>query len=104
MEKVNVARFDELLKGDKPVVCDFYTTWCGPRKMLAPIMEEASERYSDKAVFVKTDIDLNIELAVRYNVTSIPLIAVFKGGELVDRSLGYMAKQEVEEFLNKNLG
>lgn len=104
MEKVDVARFDELLDGDKPVVCDFYATWCGPCKMLAPVMEEASEKYSDKAVFVKTDIDLNIELAVRYNVTSIPLVAVFKGGEIADKFLGYMSKSEVEEFLNKSIG
>ncbi len=104
MEKVNIERFDELLKGDKPVVCDFYTTWCGPCKLLTPIMEEAAEKYSDKAVFVKVDIDLNIDLAVRYNVTSIPLIGVFKDGKICDKSLGYMAKPDVEAFLKKNLG
>lgn len=103
MENVDVTRFDELLKGDKPVVCDFYATWCGPCKMLAPVMEGAAEKYSDKAVFVKVDIDDNFELAARYGITSIPLVGVFKGGELTDSSLGYASKSEMDEFLNKNI-
>ena len=103
MENVDVARFDELLKGDKPVVCDFYATWCGPCKMLAPVMEGAAEKYSEKAVFVKVDIDNCFELAARYGITSIPLVGVFKNGELADSSLGYTSKSEMDEFLNKNL-
>ena len=103
MENVDVARFDELIKGEKPVVCDFYATWCGPCKMLAPVMDSMAEKYSDKAVFVKVDIDNNFELAARYGVTSIPLVGVFKGGELADSSLGYSSKSEMDEFLAKNL-
>lgn len=103
MESVDVARFDELLKGDKPVVCDFYATWCGPCKMLAPVMESAAEKYSDKAVFVKVDVDNNFELAARYNITSIPVVAVFKNGELVDRNLGYSTKEDIEEFITENI-
>ena len=103
MENVDVARFDELLKGDKPVVCDFYATWCGPCKMLAPVMDSAAEKYSDKAVFVKVDIDNCFELAARYGITSIPLVGVFKNGELADSSLGYTSKSEMDEFLNENL-
>ncbi len=103
MERVDEKKFDELIKGDKPVVCDFYTTWCGPCKLLTPIVEEMSERYADKAVFVKVDIDLNIALAVRYNITSIPVVAVFKDGELADSTLGYSTKEDIEEFLAKNL-
>ncbi|MDE6666963.1 MAG: thioredoxin [Clostridia bacterium] len=103
MENVDVARFDELLKGEKPVVCDFYATWCGPCKMLAPVMEGAAEKYSDKAVFIKVDIDNNFELAARYGVTSIPLVGVFKNGELADSNLGYASKSEMDEFLANNL-
>ena len=103
MENIDVARFDELLKGEKPVVCDFYATWCGPCKMLAPVMEGASEKYSDKAVFVKVDIDNNFELAARYGIASIPLVGVFKNGELADSNLGYADKTEMDEFLAKNL-
>ncbi|MCH5148019.1 MAG: thioredoxin [Clostridiales bacterium] len=103
VEQIDIQKFDELLKGDKPVVCDFFATWCGPCKMLAPVMEEVSESYADKAIFVKVDIDKNMELAARYGIMSIPLVGVFKGGELVEKSLGYMTKDEAEEFLAANL-
>lgn len=103
MKKVDVNEFDELLKGDKPVVCDFFATWCGPCRMLAPVMDEMSEKFSDKAEFVKVDVDENAALAARYGIMSIPLVAVFKGGEEAAKSLGYMSKSEAEEFLNKNL-
>ncbi len=103
MEQVNLEKFDELIKGEKPVVCDFYATWCGPCKMLAPVMEEASDKYGDKALFVKVDVDENVELAARYAVMSIPLVCVFKGGEVAAKSLGYMSKTEAENFFDENL-
>ena len=103
MEQINTEKFDELLKGDKPVVCDFFATWCGPCKMLAPVMEEVSKEYEEKAVFVKVDVDDNFELSRRYGIMSIPLVAVFKNGELVSKSLGYSSKSEMKEFLENNL-
>ena len=103
VEQIDIQKFDELLKGDKPVVCDFFATWCGPCKMLAPVMDEVSETYADKAIFVKVDIDKNMELAARYGIMSIPLVAVFKGGVMSEKSLGYMTKSEAEEFLAANL-
>ena len=103
MESVNTERFDGLLKGDKPVVCDFFATWCGPCKMLAPVMEEVSAKYADKAVFVKVDVDENMQLAARYGIMSIPLVAVFKNGEQTAKTLGYMSKTEADAFLSKNL-
>lgn len=102
MESINKERFDELIKGDKPVVCDFFANWCTPCKMLAPVLEEASTKYGD-AVFVKVDVDENAELAARYGIMSIPLVAVFKNGEQTAKSLGYMSKSEAEKFLNENL-
>lgn len=103
VNKIDAKQFDELLKGDKPVVCDFYATWCGPCKMLAPVMDKVSEKFSDKAEFVKVDIDENMELAARYGIMSIPLVAVFKGGEQSAKSLGYMSASEAEKFLSDNL-
>ena len=103
VEQINAKQFDELLKGGKPVVCDFFATWCGPCKMLAPVIDAMSEKYGDKAVFVKVDIDENIELAARYGIMSIPLVGVFKGGELVEKSLGYTSQSQTEDFLNKVL-
>ena len=103
MEQINTEKFDELLKGDKPVVCDFFATWCGPCKMLAPVMDEVSKEFEDKAVFVKVDIDENMELSARYGIMSIPLVAIFKNGELSAKSLGYTSKSETKEFLENNL-
>lgn len=103
MEKINTEKFDELIKGEKPIVCDFFADWCTPCKMLAPVLEKASGKYADKAVFVKVNIDENFELAARYGIMSIPLVTVFKNGEEADKSLGYMSATETEEFLSKNL-
>lgn len=103
VQQIDTNQFDELLKGDKPVVCDFYATWCGPCKMLAPVMEGVSEKFEDKAVFVKVDIDENGELAARYGIMSIPLVAVFENGTEKAKTLGYMTKSEAEEFLTANL-
>ncbi len=103
MEQINTEKFDELLKGDKPVVCDFFATWCGPCRMLAPVMDKVSADFADKAVFVKVDIDQNAELAVRYGIMSIPLVAVFKNGEKTADLLGYTDANGMTEFLNKNL-
>ena len=99
VKKINIDEFDELLKGEKPVVCDFFATWCGPCKMLAPVMDELAEEYGDRAEFVKVDVDENMPLSARYGIMSIPLVAVFKGGELAKKSLGYMSKSEAREFL-----
>lgn len=103
MTELNTEKFDELIKGEKPVVCDFFATWCGPCKMLAPVMEKMEEEYGEKAEFVKVDIDENMPLSARYGIMSIPLVAVFKNGEMTAKSLGYMSKSEMSEFLAKNL-
>ena len=103
IEKVDAAKFDELIKGDKPVVCDFYADWCGPCKMLAPVLDSLSEVYGDKAEFVKVNIDENMELSMRYGIMSIPYVGVFKKGEMCDKSIGYMPKGEAEEFIKGNL-
>lgn len=103
VKKINLEEFDELLKGDRAVVCDFFATWCGPCRMLAPVMEELSEEFADKAVFVKVDVDECKDLAKRYEIRSIPLVGVFVGGELKDKSLGYLPTSEAREFFNKVL-
>lgn len=102
-EKVNSAKFDELIKGDKPVVCDFFATWCGPCKMLAPVLEQVAGEYADKAAFVKVDVDECGDLAARYGIMSIPFVAVFKNGEMTAKTLGFMPKGQFEEFLNRSI-
>lgn len=103
VEKIDAKRFDEVVGGDKPVVCDFYADWCGPCKMLAPVMDSASEEYEGKAEFVKVNIDENFELAARYGIMSIPYVGIFKGGEMCDKSIGFMPEEEAKEFIGKNL-
>lgn len=98
IEKINAEQFDELIKGETPVVCDFYADWCGPCKMLAPVMEKCSEKFAN-AKFVKVNVDDSYELAARYGVMSIPMVGVFKGGELADKSVGFMPQSEMEEFI-----
>ncbi len=102
VEKINVEKFDELIKGNEPVVCDFYADWCGPCKMLAPVIEKCSEKFTN-AKFIKVNVDECFELAARYGVMSIPMIGVFKGGELADKSVGFTSQSETEEFLNSAL-
>ena len=98
IEKINAEQFDELLKGETPVVCDFYADWCGPCKMLAPVMEKCSEKFAN-AKFVKVNVDESFELAARYGVMSIPMVGVFKGGELAKKSVGFISQSQMEEFI-----
>ena len=98
-----MATFEEIIQSPTPVLVDFFATWCGPCKMLAPVMEQASEQFDGKAVFVKVDIDKEPELAIRYGIMSIPLVAVFKNGEEAGKSLGYMSKSEAVEFLLEHI-
>lgn len=103
MKQINMQQFDNLISGEKPVVCDFYADWCRPCKMLAPILEKLSSSYSDKAEFVKVNIDAAPELSARYGIMSIPFVAVFNGGDMIARSVGYITEDEAKNFLDENL-
>ena len=103
MKQLTQQQFNELIAGGKPVVCDFFATWCGPCKMLAPVLEEVSAGYADRAEFVKVDVDEAPELSVKYGIMSIPFVAIFKNGQMVAKSIGFMPKAEVKQFLDENL-
>jgi thioredoxin 1 len=103
VKEINVEQFKELLSGKKPFVCDFFATWCGPCKMLSPVLEEVSESLSDKADFVKVDIDKNFELAAEYGIMTVPCVMLFKDGNVKDKSIGYCSNEEITEFVTKNL-
>ena len=90
---------EEVLKSEKPVLVDFWAIWCGPCKMIAPIIEDIAEEYSDKIKVGKINVDEEMELAMKYGITSIPTLLLFKGGEVVKKTLGYMSKEEVEKFI-----
>ena len=103
---VNAESLEALISiSDKPVFCDFWASWCGPCRMLAPVFEDLSDKYEEKAVFVKIDIDEEDSeaAAIKYGITSIPNIIAFKGGKPVDNSLGFKPQAALEEFIEKNL-
>lgn len=99
--KGNKDNFEnEVLKSSKPVLVDFNATWCGPCRMLAPILEEVSNE-NDKFNFVAVDVDDEEELAFTYNVSSIPCLVVFKEGKEVKRSVGFLNKEDLESMLGE---
>lgn len=96
------GNFDaEALKSDKPVVVDFWAAWCGPCRMIAPIIEELAGEFEDKAKIGKLDVDENQQTAIKYGVRSIPTVLFFKGGELKDTIIGAVPKSAFVEKINK---
>ncbi len=86
----------EVLKSDLPVLVDFWAEWCGPCRMVAPVVEELAGEYAGRLKVTKVDVDDNQRLAVRYSVMSIPTLGVFRGGEMIERIIGYMPKGELK--------
>ena len=97
------ANLKEFLAGNKPVVIDFWAEWCGPCRMIAPIVEELAAEYADRVVIGKCDVDENSETAAQFGVRNIPTIVFIKNGQLVDRQVGYTGKDALAEKLNKLL-
>ena len=95
--------FDSLLEGEKLVIVDFWATWCGPCRMLSPLLDEVEEEMSDKITVVKVNVDDADEIAMRYRIMSIPTLLFFKDGQLVDKSVGAMPKSALVEKINANL-
>ena len=102
--EIEEAKFDEaVLKSDIPVLVDFWAPWCGPCRMVAPVVEELSDDYDGKVNFVKVNVDDNPKIASQYGIMSIPTLMVFKAGEPVDTIIGFRPKDELQKSLESAL-
>ena len=95
--------FETVINGGKPVFIDFWAEWCGPCRIIAPIVEQLAPSYDGKAVIAKMDVDANNRVPQSLGVTSIPTLMMFKNGKLVDRAVGAMPRAELQKFIDRNL-
>jgi thioredoxin 1 len=95
--------FDRVLSENSVVAVDFWATWCGPCKMLAPVIEELANDFDGKAIIGKVDVDENESLAMRFGIMSIPTVLIFKDGEMVDKHVGFRQKTQLADAINNVL-
>ena len=103
LEHFNQASFDAAVAGDKPVLVDFFATWCGPCRMIAPSVEQLAAEFEGRAVVGKVDVDEEPGLAQRFGVMSIPTLIVLQGGKVVEQAVGARGKADIAAMLERQL-
>ena len=103
IQQVTDADFDSVVNGGKPVFVDFWAPWCGPCRIIGPIVEELAPSYDGRAVIAKMNVDDNPTIAMRFGVTSIPTLMMFKDGKMVDRMVGAAPRGALQQFIDRNL-
>jgi thioredoxin 1 len=101
--EITDANFDQIISSDKPVLVDFWAEWCGPCKMVGPVVEELAGEYEGKAVVGKLDVDSNPNTSMRFGIRSIPTLLVFKNGQIVDKQVGAVGKPVLAQKLDAQL-
>ena len=100
---INDANIAEVLASGTPVVIDFWATWCGPCRVLGPTVEEVAEEYADKAIVAKCNVDDCEDISMKYGIRNIPTLVFIKNGEVVDRTVGVVSKQDIVSRIEKLL-
>jgi thioredoxin 1 len=97
--EITDANFDEIISGDKPVLVDFWAEWCGPCRMVGPVVEELAGEYEGKVIVGKVDVDANPQTSMKFGIRSIPTLLVFKNGQIVDKQVGAVPKHVLAQKL-----
>ena len=98
--EITDANFDEIVNSDKPVLVDFWAEWCGPCRMVGPIVEELAGEYEGKAVIGKVDVDANPQTSAKFGIRSIPTLALFRNGREIARQAGAMGEQDIVRWVS----
>ena len=101
--EITDANFEEIIKSDKPVLVDFWAEWCGPCKMIGPVVEELAGEYEGKAIVGKVNVDENSIISGKYGIRSIPTLLIFKNGEIVDKQVGAVPKAVLSKKLEAQI-
>ena len=101
--EITDSNFEKIINSDKPVLVDFWAEWCGPCKMIGPLVEELASEFEGKAIIGKVDVDTNPEVSAKFGIRSIPTLLVFKNGEIVDKQVGAVPKSVLSKKIETQL-
>ena len=103
VKEISGHELETLVEQGGKIVCDFWAPWCGPCRMLGPVMEALSEEFADRATFVKVNVDEDGDLAASLGIFSIPDVYIFENGDVKTHNLGYLPEEQLRQFLEENL-